>query len=230
MQKRVLIIGNSEGLPGVKVDIENYKGFFKSNCGGDWYDFEITTKLNASRNDVITELNLMKGLSLDYSIIIFSGHGGQKRETFFELNSAGETIYESEIKAISTRQLTIYDCCRAYAQPVNESRAFTALLNKGLADVNTRERYERRIMEAIPQEVNLYACSKGEKAYDTSAGGVYSKYLIQSARNLNTPFKSVGVCHDEAAILTTAAYRDQHPEAVLPRCLSSQQLILSINP
>ncbi len=230
MRKKVLLIGNSEGLPGVKVDIENYKGFFKSNCGGDWVDFEITTKLNASKKDVISELASMKALSLDYSIIIFSGHGGQKRETLLELNSAGELLSESELKNISQRQLTIYDCCRSYAQPIMDSKSFTAILNKGLSDVSTRERYEKRIMEAIPQQVCLYACSIGEVAHDTSRGGVYSKYFLQSARNLQSSFKLVGTAHEEAATLTTADFKDQHPDAILPRCLTSQQLIISINP
>jgi len=231
MQKKILIIGNNDGLQGVKVDIENYKGFFKSHIGGEWYDSEIITKLNPSRTEIVDEITRMKSLSLDYSIIIFSGHGGQKRETILELNSIGEKLYESELKDISKRQLTIFDCCRCYPEPLVESaRGVTALLNKAFTDVGTRLRYETRIMQAIPQQANLYACSIGEEAKDSSAGGIYSKHLIQSAKRLQSTFKLVGTTHIEAAELTTIENPKQHPDSLLSKCLSEQQLIISLRP
>lgn len=235
MKKKIVIIGNNEGLPGVKVDIENYKQFFKSPFGGNWLDEEIDVKLNPLKTELIIELNRLKGLLLDYLIVIFSGHGGQERETMLELNSRGELIGESELKYLASRQLNIYDCCRCYPISINESRQFEALA-KPFSNINTREKFDKRIKQAISQQVSLYSCSIGEVSNDTSEGGVYSKYLIQSAKNVVDDFKLIGNAHNEAYNLTVdnnkklQIDKHQHPDAVLPRCLSTQQLIISVKP
>lgn len=229
MNKRILIIGNNEGLPGVKVDIENYKRFFKSSYGGDWYDSEIIEKLNTSKSDLTTLLTRLKAESLNYLIIIFSGHGGQERETVLELNSTGECISESELKNLAYRQLTIFDCCRCYSQSLMES-VTNEMKVKLFAVRNTREKYETRIMEAIHQQASLYACSIGEYANDTAKGGAYSKNLINSSISDANEFTLVGTAHETASTLTRMEFRNQNPEAVLPRCLSSQQLIIGIKP
>jgi len=225
MQKRILIIGNNDGLPGVKVDIENYKIFFKSQYGGNWHDNEIIEKLNISKLELITLLKSLKNLSLNYLIVIFSGHGGQERETILELNSHGEYISESELKNLAYRQLNIFDCCRCYSQPILESKT-TELRLKNL--FSTREKYEKRIMEAVHQQASLYACSIGESANDTAKGGAYSKNLIAAAISETNEYTLVGHAHQVASILTSIEFKNQHPEAILPKCLSSQQLILGI--
>jgi hypothetical protein len=53
--------------------------------------------------------------------------------------------------------------------------------------------------------------------------------------NLNSEFKLIGTAHQEAVEPTLRHSQDkddgkQHPDAVLPKCLSSQQLIISIKP
>jgi hypothetical protein len=229
MKKKVLIIGNNEGLPGVKVDINNYQDFFKSAYGGYWNDEEIIVKLNTSRLDLLLEILGLKILSLDYLIIVLSGHGGQTRETIFELNSNGDTISESELQNIAKRQLCIYDCCRSYLSPLFENRKILGLARK-VSSTMTRQKFETRILEAIPQQVSLYACSIGETANDTTEGGAYSKNLIKSSLKLDSEYKLIGEAHEEAKILTQNVFYNQHPDSILPRCFSSQQLIISINP
>lgn len=235
MKKHILIIGNNEGLPGVKIDIENYNQFFMSPFGGNWFPNEINVKLNPTKSELSAELNRLKGMSLDYLIVIFSGHGGQERETILELNPRGETIGESDLKYLATRQLNIFDCCRCYPMSLNESALFK-VLSKAFTGINTREKFEKRILQAVPQQVDLYSCSINEISNDTSDGGVYSKYLIQSAKNIVDNFKLIGNAHQEAFDLTMGYNlglpidKQQHPEAVLPRCLSSQQLIISVKP
>lgn len=229
MEKRILIIGNSEGLQGVKIDIENYKRFFKNSYGGDWYDSEIIEKLNVSKTSLTAELSKLKNLSLDYLIVIFSGHGAQQRETILELNSNGESISESNLKNLADRQLNIFDCCRAYSEM--ESKAIiNEMAARSFSFTNTRKKYEKRIMEANHQQICLYACAIGECAYDTARGGAYSKNLLTCALDIQGEYKLVGTAHQEASRLTTIEFNNQHPEAELPRLISSQQLILAINP
>jgi hypothetical protein len=228
MQKRILIIGNNHGLPGVKVDIEKYKSFFKSSYGGLWRDNEITEKLNVSKTELLAELTRIKG-TLNYLIVIFSGHGGQERETMLELNSSGECIGESELKNLAYRQLNIYDCCRSYPEIVTES--LKAQLRTNLfSAVDTRQKFEERIMAADHQQVSLYACSIGEYANDTNEGGAYSKNLISVARNIDEEFMLVGTGHMKASLETTKEFPKQHPDSIIPRLMSSKQLIFAIKP
>lgn len=229
MEKRILIIGNTDGLPGVKIDVENYKTFFKSSYGGDWYSSEIIEKVNSSKSEIKTTLENIKSKSLDYLIIIFSGHGGQERETVLEINSSGETINESEFKNLADRQLNIFDCCRAYPETITKG-IINEMETRTFSFTNTRARFEKRIMEANRQQVNLYACAIGEYAHDTSKGGAYSKNLLAVSTIISGDYKLVGTAHEEASVLTTREFPDQHPDADLLRLLSSQQLIIGIKP
>jgi hypothetical protein len=228
MQKRILIIGNSSGLPGVKVDVQNYKVFFKSAYGGNWYESEIIEKLNPTKDDILSELNSLKNMNLDYLIVVFSGHGGQARDTVLELNDKPEYLSEERFSGLAVRQLLIYDCCRTFSASLLESIK-NRLEQKAYSSTSTKERYERRILQAVPQTVSLYACAIGETAHDTSSGGAYSKALIDGAIG-TAEFTAVGVAHMRAAEQTTREFPDQHPDAVLPRCLSTETLILGIKP
>ncbi|MBK7103661.1 MAG: caspase family protein [Ignavibacteriae bacterium] len=230
MKKKILLIGNNNGLPGVQKDFLNYQSFFMSEIGGNWYENEIISKMNPKKSDLQDEIKNLKNSYLDFIIVIFSGHAGQERETILEINEKNETIYESELKNISTRQITIYDCCRAYSLTEFSESYDRVLYKSAHISSEIRQLYEKRIMEAIQQQISLYACSVGETANDTSEGGVYSKNLLKAARSIDTDFMSVGKAHEVAKILTKKEQPNQTPDAILPRCLSSQELILSINP
>jgi hypothetical protein len=230
MKKRILLIGNSKGLPGVQKDFINYLSFFTDEIGGNWYKNEIIEQMNPTKFELQTVLKNLKNEFLDFIIVIFSGHAGQKREIILEINEKEEIIYESELKNISNRQITIYDCCRAYALlefSEDSGRSFT---KSAKISPRVRERYEKRIMEAIPQQLSLYACSKGETAIDTSEGGLYSKNLLKAAKSVDSNFMTVGIAHQIAAEQTKRERKEQNPEASLIRSLTSQELIFSINP
>lgn len=228
MKKKILLIGNNDGLPGVKIDLANYKKYFKSKTGGQWFDSEIIERINPKKSELITLIDTLKSQDLDYIIVIFSGHGGMKRETVLELNPEGELFAESRFENISKRQVTILDCCRAYlenlSESINEIRLFKA---GGL--VGTRERFEKRILESVQQQIKIYSCAEGEYSHDTPKGGAYSKNLIESAFDSESGFVYFGRTHVTAAERTTKEFKDQHPEIIQPKLLSSQQIIFGIN-
>jgi len=229
MKKKILLVGNTNGLPGVKVDLKNYRSYFKSNTGGRWDDTGIIEKLNPGREELIALVDNLKTQNLDYVIVIFSGHGGMKRETVLELNSDGELFNESRFENISKRQVTILDCCRVYLQTVSESiqeRKFTKAL---IAEAGIRERFEKRILESVSQQIKLYSCAVGECSHDTSKGGTYSKNLIEAAYDDGSESIYFGNAHVKAAEKTEEEFQDQHPEIIIPRLLTSQQLIFGIN-
>jgi hypothetical protein len=237
MKRQALLIGNTRGLPGVQADIQKTRQFLGSRVGGDWLPSEITEFKNPSRQELLGHIKLLKSSSVDYAFVLFSGHGGHAHETVLELNANEETINESELWNIAPRQISIFDCCRALiGEQVIKSFSLESMMESRSTRDDLRARYEARIMQAIPQQVKLYACSVSQSAYDLGKGGIYLENLLSSAATL-TPgmsFKTVESAHEQASPLTVAAaagagYR-QNPDAVLPKCLSQQQLILAIRP
>lgn len=229
MKKKILLVGNNDGLPGVKIDLENYKNYFKSKTGGEWYDSEILEKLNPKKDDLINLIDSLKNQNLDYAIVIFSGHGGMKRETILELNPEGELFSETRFENISRKQVTILDCCRVYAQNLSESIRSMKLVKSFSAYEGTRARFEKRITEATPQQIKMYSCAEGECSHDTPKGGVYSKYLLETAFADESEFIYFGRTHVTASDKTTRDFSDQHPEIIQPKLLTTQQLIFGIN-
>lgn len=237
MKRKAILIGNTSGLPGVKVDMRRFRDFLLSNTGGAWYSEEIETLTDVSRAVLVANLARWKSAGLDYSIVLFSGHGGQSRkETVLELNKNGETIDESALRGIAPRQLSIYDCCRCYLEPIAKSESRYISMNAAFMESTStvRLRYENRIMQAIPQQARLYSCSVGQVSYDSPDGGIYLCNLLTAANNYDNGFKLVGTAHEEAQAATlrhslTKSDGKQTAECVLPKCLTQQQLVLSIN-
>jgi hypothetical protein len=238
MKRKALLIGNTDGLPGVKNDLVNFSEFLKSNIGGAWNDGEIEIKQNVAKSDLQTRLAVMKLQSFDYSIVLFSGHGGFKRTTLLQLNERGETIDDSALKGLSTRQLSIFDCCRSISQPEVKNAdhviAFSQFEGVGIRE-RIRKIYDERIMSAISQQNSLYSCSIGEVSYDDGKGAVYLNNFIKAAMALQSGDKLVGRAHQEAAPPTLAYSKtqkdgEQNPDHVLPKCLYEQQLIISLKP
>lgn len=229
MKKRILLIGNSTGLPGVKVDINNYKAFFMSDYGGAWNEDEIEVLMNPDIDFLHYEILRLRISKLEYLIVVYSGHGGWNRDTFLEINEKEQTISETRLSGIARKQITILDCCRA--RFTFEKSAQLEFSTRSVSSELIRRKYESFIGQAIDQQVKLYACQIDETAMDTSEGGVYSVNFLKSARNLNgIESKTVGRCHQEALQRIKTLGYEQNPEAILPRCLKSQELIFSISP
>jgi hypothetical protein len=237
MNRKALLIGNSNGLPGVKIDILHWQLFLMSTIGGNWLSSEIDIEMNPSKNSLLYKIETMKN-RFDFVVVVFSGHGAYSKSTILEINNKEEFISENDLKNIASRQISVFDCCRGLVSlqdSINESvKNYTT---KGQTFSDVRKDYETRIMQAIPQQVSLYACSIGEYAYDSNDGGYYTKNFLKSTDLFvdNQRFLTVGMAHQAGAIRTSNEVKEkengiQNPDAFLPKCLSSQQLIISINP
>ena len=235
MKKQILIIGYANGLKGVKSDLDNYYRFFRSPMGGGWYEDEICILPHTSSAQVMKYIDYFCRMRLDYFIFVFCGHGASMRdEVVMQVNNTDPFIREKDILNVAPRQLSIFDCCReresddSFAS-LTEMRLFSS---GGQIRGNARQRYEQRIMQAVPQSACLYACSVGECADGNNSGGLYSYSLLKAARNIvgETDYKTVGRCHYEACQQLEAKNAAQHPDYKLPRCLVNRSLILSIHP
>ncbi len=230
MRKAILLIGNTHGLPGVKVDLRAYRSYFKSDRGGQWYDEEITECLDFSRSQLILKLSEMRTKSYDYVIVVYSGHGGSVHESVLEINAKGDMILESELTGIATRQLTILDCCRTVLSLTTESLKGLGSMTFSAHNNTPRKIYEDQINKAAPQEVILYACQRGGAAVDTPEGGVYSRHLLRNAnRATRENLLYISDVHELAARATTLEYPKQMPEIIQGRFMKKHQLIIGVN-
>lgn len=228
MKRKAILIGNTRGLQGVSIDLAKTRAFLRSAQGGAWLDNEIETFENPRRDTLLRYLRAARVDKADLGFVLFSGHGGHARRTVLELNRDGETIEDADLHDLAVRQLTIHDCCRVEAQQtMTKSFAMDAMLERAEDLGAARRRYEARILQAIAQQVRLYACKVGECSYDTPTGAIYLSHLLSAARSPGTQFTTVGDAHEVASRKTALDRKDQHPEAFLPKCLISQQLIIS---
>lgn len=240
MRKIALLIGNSDGLEGVKTDLFEWKKFLISPVGGAWERHEINMIMNPQKCELLSYINeLRKTKAYDFAIVVYSGHGGYDRQTILEINKHEETINETDLYFIAPRQISVFDCCRCLvdgSEPINESqRTFSS--GGPLSHLQKiRNAYNQRIGQAIPQQICLYACRIGETALDTESGALYIQTLLWKAKLFpnNEEFRTVEEIHKDASSLTyikgLLKKHTQHPAASLPKCLTRQKLILSINP
>lgn len=198
MKKRILIIQNAEEpirLKGVPKDVERYATFFTSLQGGAWdRNEEIMILPNcASKETVLSALDDLE--TMDYSIVIFTGHGGTHwdDEAYVWLNDE-ETLLISDLKRKGRyqgqRRLLITDCCRVYDEqfgvPLQESMESHRVLASDVSDLweYVRQEYENRIL-ALPAHIAcLYSCSLDEVAEEEGhTGGKYTYNLIKYLKN-----------------------------------------------
>lgn len=239
MKRKALLIGNSNGLAGVKLDIANWVKFLKSKKGGQWYGNEIDIVMNPKKSDILSRIANIKASSPDFVIAVFSGHGAyQRKKTMLEINE-NEEISESNLIGIAPRQISVFDCCRGVLTEVlsESQREVRAFSKGGIFQRSVRPYYEERIMKAIPQQICLYACSIDESAMDTERGGIYTNQLLycSSSFQKNEDYKLVATAHGAAADGTRSAAlcskHTQNPDAIFqPECQPEQQLIIGINP
>lgn len=193
MNKGILIIaypgifGAENYCEGVLRDINNYKDFFMSPAGGGWKDEEIHILDTPTIDQVINAVDYHN--LLDYSMIIFSGHGYYdpiEKHTVMEINN-DEHLSETALSKVGIKRTIILDCCRVPYSPILESiQELVIKREASLGFINLqeiREQYENRIMECPKGIVRIYSCDVGETAGDDQReGGVYSWNLLREAK------------------------------------------------
>ena len=192
MKKLALIVSNPGSVgaenycEGVVVDVERYDSFLRSPLGGTWFDEEIIKMNRPSLSDLQTTLFLMK--DLDYSLIIFTGHGffnPIKNSTELELQ---ETVtYDASNFRTGKKRTIILDCCRVVAQMTPANRFFRKAINDStekLDPMKCRQAYENHIKQCDNELIVGFACDKGERAYDDSANGGFYSVVYEKVRKL----------------------------------------------
>ena len=235
-RKAILLYHEDAGLMTGK-DVNDMKTFLCSPFGGAWEPNEVDCRKNISLSGLQRLVCETKEQCYDYLVFYFSGHGGCARGDFLELNPTGETVEVRELLAMSTRQLSMFDCCRAY--PVNEKMSFAldALNESHGVDryrAIAREFYDERVSAALQQSMVLYACREGEYAHDFGHGGVYTQNLLDAARSFDGSVLLASQAHLMAYQPTVEEALKhkgvQHPDLYMAKLPSRYQLPFALNP
>lgn len=234
MKRRALLLDHQDGELASDKDVQDVAEFLRSCTGGGWLDDEIIHESNITLSRLKEHVKRVKEDGVDYLFFYFSGHGGYVRDTVIELNPQGETISERDVSGLAARQLNIYDCCRQHPDQVSFTDAMDSLKEAHNAPLElAREIYSKRVMEACPQQVSLYACRKGESAYDLGRGGVYTQNLLDATHSFNDRFLLVLRAHILACQPTTDEVAErgekQHPDYFAAKLPSRYQLPFALN-
>ena len=197
MKRRIIIITNAGVVgadnycEGVFKDNANYIAFFKAAYGGYYSDSEIRTFDKPSKAEVRKELNNLSIDGIDFSILIFCGHGWYSTvssSNIFILNDRKEEIDSLEFRVGAKKRIIIEDNCREpYQEYITESliKSFSAMaLSDGYRrQVNPEQckaYYNNKIINCPQQIIIGQACSVGEVAGDSPrSGGYYSSSLLK---------------------------------------------------
>lgn len=239
MNKSILIISNpgepgaSNYCEGVNVDVDQYQDFFKSPLGGGWYGSEISHLSRPSSLQVKEAVG--KLASLDYSLILFCGHGwysSSDMATVLELRH-GQQLNEMELRKGGGKRAILLDCCRevheeSIVEASMEKRAMDSA-EKSLSGKECRKYYEDAIAKASSGLIITHACNINETAGDSSTyGGYYSGSLRRSAiewmRKKDIDLKekysvsSIVTSHDKACrTVNTLSGGRQNPQIEKPK-------------
>lgn len=195
MRRKLLLLGNpgivgQNYVPSVPAVIQRYKEYFKSEVGGYWSDDEIIEEPDGyDMNSEVTWLAFqLKELNqnVDYSVIVFVGHGGAYLGNDQLQLSKGHILplncmmapsgYENLIK-----RTLIVDACRSLiggtpSQLILESKSFSG---NGQLDGNyCSEHYNKLIEDCEPHVELLQSTQYGTVAKATSIGTAFSDALF----------------------------------------------------
>lgn len=195
MRRKLLLLGNpgfagQNYVPSVPAVILRYKEYFKSEVGGYWSDDEIIEEPDGyDMNSEVTWLAFqLKELNqnVDYSVIVFVGHGGAylgneqlqlSKGQIMPLNCMLAPLgFENIIK-----RTLIVDACRSLiggtpSQLIIESKSFSG--NGQLMGESCKEYYNQLIENCEPHVELVQSTLYGSVANSTEEGTAFSDALF----------------------------------------------------
>lgn len=234
MKKACLIIccdNTSSGkLKGALLDAKNYYCFLRSDFGGCWYENEIFYLRNPSEKELRKKIKV-NFRSLDYSLIIFSGHGyfnRQHNQQYIELKDADVPIGYLDTK--SPKQSIIIDSCRDYVSNLKLNLPkFYHPPQPFIGDpseTGTRELYERLISKSENGISVYFSSQRGQSAEETNKGGLYSFSLLKVVEHWLINKSSKAISFDEVHKRAIALLKDIGAEQIPTKNTDNKNIVL----
>ena len=209
---------------GVKRDVKNFYNYFRSPMGGGFYPNEIKMLENTDWPSLVVKMLLNR---VDYSIVVFSGHGFAGIPsclTKLKINEKN-TVSVLDIAKVNPaqKQLFIVDACRNYFSEKPKSSNEKSALEKNLdfsSDldiVSARTAFEKVAGHANDGLQVIYSCAPNESSKISENGSYFSKSLLESVkdwaeyRDVNNVLLGVGA-HKMAKNYLRGITRGQTPQ------------------
>jgi hypothetical protein len=231
MERRALIIGSPDDkIKGVYDDMKNYRAFMESSAGGGWFSTEITTLESPDRATLQLQLEKLK--KVNYSIVVFAGHGEYSvvdRQTILQLRP-GVKISEHELKQGAPMRTVILDACRVFTQTsLREQVVKSSMAMDSAPNVrSSRVIFDEHLRKCHAGLAVMYGCDLDEGAGDIPGeGGRYSSALLRTSGNWNlrspdghSLVLTVSDAHDTATeTVKRTSGGTQNPKGEFPRTL-----------
>ncbi len=196
MKRKALLIGpNFQDLPGVIADMNAWKLFLTSPCGGAWGESEICDTRKVITEGLLT-WNKLKPLvqdtfTADDIFIAFSGHGGTYRQkedkyglpvTYMYLNDQ-ECVPEYYFvpKEYGKRCTIILDCCRKRDEGIPLTKVASAISESALllAKAMARKCFDDALEVCEYGLTRIYSTKLNEAAADIHS---FTRCMISGAK------------------------------------------------
>jgi Caspase domain len=166
---------------GVYRDVVLYSNFLKSPVGGLWEPGEIRHLDRPDVSALEAELDRLK--RVDYSFIVYSGHGYHSGRSTILALKRGVDIDSLKLRRGAPKHTLILDCCRVIERPTLLSEQIAkAMKSRPFLDyLRCRNYYDQLIKDCPTGLVVLFGCSINQTAGDDGgSGGYYSASLIEA--------------------------------------------------
>lgn len=212
MYRRIILL-NNPGIPNVNYRPsvfsvqERYRNYFMSPMGGYWDNDDEIMEMPEDMNDIEQSVWLeetIKNLNLlaDYSIIVFTGHGGAVINAggvneCIQLSSGAFYPIQSLMPKAGKRRTIIIDACRC---PISlneaEIKKQEQLFERYYVNIDgvaCRDYYNRLVMEAEPHYELAQSTQLGQEAYATLTGSAFSDALFATIKGNDATWKSAAL-------------------------------------
>lgn len=238
MKRRILFIqnpGSSDILKkGIPQMIERYKAYFRSPVGGFWDDSEFidVSKLNQGdvtiQSDFIFKLKEINAPDVEYSIIIFLGHGASlDHKDHIQLESGELASIDMLTKGLYSQPIkrtVLIDACRVgyISSPqgwILESKTFSG--DSQFIGEECKEYYNSLLSKTNAHVDIIQSAQHGQKAYGTIAGTDFSVALIDmlydnakiwNALAMGDKYGKLSKCYTDIHTQVSAKLKYQTPE------------------
>lgn len=217
--RRAILIGSTrpgeDYLRGVEQDLKHMRQFLLSDHGGHWYQHEIICLLDPSLEEL---RRTVYASCSDYQLVYFAGHGYTCKQRGRMLVLRDKPIADVELLNDSPRQLVTVDACRTVTlaavsgipEIVGPAEQFDGLHE-------ARALFDEHIRQSDVGRLIVHATKAGFEAYETAAGGVFTRALLQQALSISGTYRPVSI-HQLLATLPAMLRRNgnnQVPDIVL---------------
>lgn len=181
------LLGDRNYAPTVENAYNRVKSYLKSPVGGYWHDEEILELARVAdyenlEEDFCNKMEAVGNVDVEYSLIVFIGHGGAVNgNDSIQLKDRRIIPISTLITPVSpiTKRMVIIDACRSYVaipEIMLEQRAFAG--DGQFQGTWCRDYYNHLIAECEPHVELIQSTQYGQYAHGSQTGTAFMDALL----------------------------------------------------